>query len=219
MGKATIFSDSPLAQAEQFKSQGASWLHIVDLNGAFEGVPIHKSIIEEITKKVDINIQLGGGIRNIDTINHWLEAGVQRVILGTAALKDPELVHAACAQHPGKIAVGIDARGGKVATEGWAEISSIDVVTLAAKFENAGVAAIIYTNIDRDGALQGVDIQGTRQLARSTSIPVIASGGVSDIDDLKAVGQLKGDGVIGVISGRAIYENRFTLSEALTVCA
>ncbi|MCE3231872.1 MAG: hisA [Rickettsiaceae bacterium] len=221
MDQATVFNNSPSEQASLFAKQGFSWLHIVDLNGAFEGQPVNidavKSIIAAVGDKM--SIQLGGGIRDLATIKSWLEAGVTRVILGTIALRDPELVKTACRQYPGKIVVGIDGKGGKVAVEGWAETSDITVTELAKKFENAGVAAIIYTDINRDGLMTGPDIIGTAELAKAVSIPVIASGGMSSDADISAVKQVESDGVVGVIVGRAIYEGKINIEEALKIAS
>lgn len=219
MEKATIFNDSPADQAHKFLKQGFSWLHIVDLNGAFSGSPINVAAVEEIIKTVNgkMSLQLGGGIRDMATIDKWLDAGVSRVILGTAALKDPDLVKEACRKYPGRIVVGIDGKNGKVAVQGWAEDSEIGVIELAKKFENAGVAAIIYTDINRDGLLTGADVQGTAKLAESVNIPVIASGGVACTDDISVIKSIEDKGVIGVISGRAIYEGNIDIPRALEI--
>jgi phosphoribosylformimino-5-aminoimidazole carboxamide ribotide isomerase len=217
MDQATVFNKSPAAQAKEFLQAGFSWIHIVDLNGAFEGKPVNidavKSIIEAIGG--DMSIQLGGGIRDLATIKNWLDSGVTRVILGTAALRNPELVKEACKQYPERIVVGIDGKSGKVAVEGWAETSDIEVTQLAKKFENAGVAAIIYTDINRDGLMLGPDLDGTAALARSINIPVIASGGVSSMADIAAIKKVENDGVAGVIVGRAMYEGKINVEEAL----
>ncbi len=213
MEAATVFGDDPAAQARLFAEAGAKWLHLVDLNGAFAGRPVNGAAVEGILQAVDIPVQLGGGIRDMETIDHWVSAGVARVILGTVAVENPELVRTAAEAHPGKVAVGIDARGGKVATRGWAETTKVDATDLARQFEDAGVAAIIYTDIDRDGAMAGPNIAATEALARAVSIPVIASGGVSRMEDLTA---LKSTGVIaGAISGRALYDGAIDLSSAL----
>ena len=215
MAQSTIFNDSPAEQAELFEKQGAEWIHVVDLDGAFAGKPVNVSAVEKILKTAKVKIELGGGIRTPDTIRLWLEKGVSRVILGTAALRDPELVKTACREFPDRIAVGIDAKDGFVAVEGWAETSSVRDVELARRFELAGVSAIIYTNVARDGVLQGPDLDATANLARAVSIPVIVSGGVSSLDDIRACGKA---GIFdGVIAGRAIYEGRFTVSEAISV--
>ncbi|MED5574738.1 MAG: 1-(5-phosphoribosyl)-5-[(5-phosphoribosylamino)methylideneamino] imidazole-4-carboxamide isomerase [Pseudomonadota bacterium] len=194
---------------------GCEWLHLVDLNGAFEGKPVNALAVEAILGTTDIPVQLGGGIRDMATIDAWLERGIRRVILGTVAVKDPDLVRAACDKWPGRVAVGIDAKGGKVAIEGWAEVSELKAEALAAEFEGAGVSAIIHTDIDRDGVLAGPSIEATARLAASTAIPVIASGGVSSLDDLLAI---QANGTIeGAISGRALYDGRINLEEALSL--
>lgn len=208
MDQATVFADDPAGQARKFADAGCTWLHVVDLNGAFAGAPVNAPAVEAILANVDIPIQLGGGIRDMETVALWLEKGVARVILGTAALKNPGLVIAACEQYPGRVAVGIDARDGRVATEGWAETSDMEAGQLALKFEDAGVAAIIYTDIERDGAMQGPNIDATLALARAINTPVIASGGVASMDDLAALKQAGGDILDGVISGRAVYDGR-----------
>ncbi|MHA1108098.1 MAG: 1-(5-phosphoribosyl)-5-[(5-phosphoribosylamino)methylideneamino]imidazole-4-carboxamide isomerase [Alphaproteobacteria bacterium] len=216
MAQATVFNDDPAAQAVSFAASGASWLHLVDLDGAFAGKPMNARAVEAIVDAVDIPVQLGGGIRTPETIESWLDRGVKRVILGTVAVKDPDLVMCACARFPGHIAVGIDARGGRVAVEGWAEDTDVTALDLAGKFADAGVAAIIYTDIDRDGVLQGANIPATANLARAVSIPVIASGGVSslaDIDGLRAE-----ESIAGAIIGRALYDGRIDLAEALKRC-
>lgn len=215
MGKATVFSRDPAAQGLAFQQQGFEWIHIVDLNGAFEGKPVNIDAVKSILASVTIPLQLGGGIRDIATIKQWLEAGVARVILGTIALRNPQLVKDACRLYPGKIAVGIDGRGGKVAVEGWAETSEIGVIDLAKKFEDAGVSAIIYTDINRDGILQGPDLEGTKLLAESINTPVIASGGVSSADDIRQLKKIETSGIMGVIVGRAFYDGRITPEEAL----
>lgn len=219
MGKATVFNESPAAQAKQFETQGFTWIHIVDLNGAFEGKPVNRQAVEAIVKSVKIPLQLGGGIRDLAMIEAWLNAGITRVILGTVALRDPELVKAACRKFPGKIVVGIDGREGFVAVEGWAEKSSVSVEELALKFEDAGVAAIIYTDIERDGMMQGPNIEATRKLAERLTTPVIASGGVSSLADLKKIKALEKSGVAGVISGRAIYDGQIPIAESLALMA
>ncbi|CCQ75642.1 1-(5-phosphoribosyl)-5-[(5-phosphoribosylamino)methylideneamino]imidazole-4-carboxamide isomerase [Magnetospira sp. QH-2] len=215
MDKATVFNDSPGDQARQFKAAGMRWLHVVDLNGAFEGKPVNGAAVDEILANSDFPIELGGGIRDMETIDMWLDRGVRRVILGTVALRDPALVKQACKRHPGRVAVGIDARDGFVAVEGWAEVSQITALDLALKFEDAGVAAIIYTDIARDGAMQGPNIEATTALAQAISTPVILSGGVSSMDDLRAVIAAPGaERLEGVISGRAVYDGRIDAAEA-----
>ena len=215
MDQSTVFNDDPAAQAYDFVAAGCEWLHLVDLNGAFEGKPVNALAVEAILGATDIPVQLGGGIRDMATIDAWLERGIRRVILGTVAVKDPDLVRAACDKWPGRVAVGIDAKGGKVAIEGWAEVSELKAEALAAEFEGAGVSAIIHTDIDRDGVLAGPNIEATARLAASTAIPVIASGGVSSLDDLLAI---QANGTIeGAISGRALYDGRINLEEALSL--
>ena len=217
MDQATVYADDPGAQAKSFTDAGCDWVHVVDLNGAFAGKPVNAVAVESILSAVSVPIQLGGGIRDRATIDFWLERGVERVILGTAALRDPQLVRDAATACPGKVAVGIDARGGRVAVEGWAETSDMTVLDLARKFEDAGVAAIIYTDIDRDGVLTGPNTSATAELARAISIPVIASGGVSSLDDLRALRAEADSGIVGVISGRAIYDGRIDLKQALSI--
>ncbi len=206
MDQATIFNDNPAAQAREFESQGFKYLHVVDLDGAVSGNSVNEKSVKEILSAVKIPVQLGGGIRTIAAIEKWIALGVSRVILGTVAAKNPELVIEACKKFPGKIVVGIDAKHGMVATEGWVETSEITALDLAKKFENCGVAAIVYTDVSRDGALEGVDIEGTKHLAENLSIPVIASGGVSSMRDVKQVKALDKVGVVGLIVGRALYD-------------
>ncbi|MBZ8118954.1 1-(5-phosphoribosyl)-5-[(5-phosphoribosylamino)methylideneamino]imidazole-4-carboxamide isomerase [Roseovarius sp. LXJ103] len=214
MDAATVFNDDPAAQAEAFVAAGCEWLHLVDLNGAFAGVPVNAAPVEEILKRCPVPAQLGGGIRDMATIEGWLSKGLARVILGTVAVENPTLVREAARAFPGQVAVGIDARGGRVATKGWAEETDVEVTDLARSFEDAGVAAIIYTDINRDGAMQGPNVEATAALARAVSIPVIASGGVSSLDDLLALRDC-GAGLNGAISGRALYDGALDLGEAL----
>ena len=216
MAAATVFGTDPAAQARAFEAAGCRWLHLVDLNGAFAGAPVNAAAVEAILETVTVPVQLGGGIRDRATIEAWLEKGVRRVILGTVALRDPDLVRAAAAAHPGRVAVGIDARAGKVAVEGWAETSDVEAVDLARRFEDAGVAALIYTDIERDGAMQGPNVAATAALARAVTIPVIASGGVSSLDDLRAL-KASGAPLDGVISGRALYEGSLELAAAVAL--
>ncbi|MEO1562695.1 MAG: 1-(5-phosphoribosyl)-5-[(5-phosphoribosylamino)methylideneamino]imidazole-4-carboxamide isomerase [Pseudomonadota bacterium] len=216
MDQATVFSDDPAAQAELFQADGAEWMHLVDLNGAFAGKPVNADAVEAILARISIPVQLGGGIRDLPTIEMWLSKGLSRVILGTVAVKNPALVHEAAKAFPGKIAIGIDAKNGFVATEGWAEASDIAAPELAKKFEDAGVAALIYTDIDRDGAMQGPNIEATAALSDAVSIPVIASGGVSSLDDLAAL-KAAAPKLNGAISGRALYDNAFTIPQAKAV--
>ncbi|CAA7621040.1 1-(5-phosphoribosyl)-5-[(5-phosphoribosylamino)methylideneamino]imidazole-4-carboxamide isomerase [Magnetospirillum sp. SS-4] len=213
MEDATVFNLDPGAQAKSFADAGAEWIHVVDLNGAFAGKPVNAGAVDAILRAVSVPVQLGGGIRDMATIERWLEQGIRRVILGTVALKDPQLVRDACKRFPGRVAVGIDAKGGKVAVEGWAETSDLGVLDLARKFGDCGVAALIYTDIDRDGVLAGPNVAATAALADAISIPVIASGGVSSLDDLRA---LKAHPKLeGVISGRAIYDGRIDVAQAI----
>ncbi|WP_293449197.1 1-(5-phosphoribosyl)-5-[(5-phosphoribosylamino)methylideneamino]imidazole-4-carboxamide isomerase [Planktotalea sp.] len=216
MDQATVFSDDPAAQAMDFVDAGCEWLHLVDLNGAFAGEPVNAAPVEAILKACKVPTQLGGGIRDMATIERWLEKGLQRVILGTVAVENPDLVRKAAKAFPGHVAVGIDARNGMVATKGWAQETNVDITDLARSFEDAGVAAIIYTDINRDGAMQGPNIDATAALARAVSIPVIASGGVSSLDDLIALRDC-GAGLNGAISGRALYDGALDLVEALKV--
>ena len=213
MGAATVFADDPAAQARSFADAGCKWLHLVDLNGAFAGRSVNGEAVKAIIDAVAVPVQLGGGIRDEDAIRQWLARGVARVILGTAAVEDPDLVRRAATDFPGQVAVGIDARSGRVAVRGWAEETSLDATDLARRFEDAGVAAIIYTDIDRDGAMGGPNVAATEALARAIEIPVIASGGVSSMYDLIA---LRDTGVIaGAISGRALYDGALDLAHAL----
>ena len=217
MGKSTVFSDDPAAQARAFQDAGCEWLHMVDLNGAFAGQPVNAEAVTAILAALSIPAQLGGGIRDLKTIEMWLAKGLQRVILGTVAVENPDLVREAAHLFPGQVAVGIDARNGKVATKGWAEETDVLVTDLAKSFEDAGVAAIIYTDILRDGAMKGPNIAATEALARAVTIPVIASGGVSSLDDLVA---LRDTGVIaGAISGRALYDGAIDLGRAIAALA
>jgi phosphoribosylformimino-5-aminoimidazole carboxamide ribotide isomerase len=213
MDKATVFGDDPAAQAARFEAAGCAWLHLVDLNGAFAGAPVNAAAVETILARVKVPAQLGGGIRDMATIESWLSKGLARVILGTVAVENPDLVREAAKAFPGQVAVGIDARKGRVATKGWATETDVMATDLARSFEDAGVAAIIYTDIDRDGAMGGPNIAATEALARAVTIPVIASGGVSSLADLIA---LRDTGVIaGAISGRALYDGAIDLAAAL----
>lgn len=213
LNKSTIFDSDPVKRAQTFLEAGSKWIHVVDLNGAFEGKPINKDSVEKIIKNVDINIQLGGGIRDINTIDFWINLGVRRIILGTVALKNSEIVELACKKHPNKIAISIDTRNGMVAVEGWVEQSQIKALDLIKKYENMGVSAIIYTDINRDGVLLGPAIKETISFARNINIPVIVSGGVSSKEDLIKIKKYEDAGIIGVISGRAIYDQRLDLKE------
>ena len=219
MDAATVFSDDPAAQARDFEAQGFEYLHMVDLNGAFEGKPVNAAAVEAILGAISIPAQLGGGIRDLATIEAWLTKGITRVILGTVAVREPELVSEACEKFPGRIAVGIDARGSMVAIEGWAETSELTAIELANRFEDAGVSAIIYTDIERDGVLEGLNLEATAELARAVSIPVIASGGLASIDDIKKLVQPEYAMLEGAISGRALYDGRIDTKEALALMA
>ena len=214
MDQSTVFNDDPAAQAKAFVDAGCEWLHLVDLNGAFAGEPVNAAPVEAILKACPVPAQLGGGIRDMKTIERWIDRGLARVILGTVAVENPDLVREAAREFPGKVAVGVDARNGFVATKGWATETEIQVTDLAKSFEDAGISAIIYTDILRDGAMKGPNIDATEALARAVNIPVIASGGVSSMDDLSA---LKATGVIsGAISGRALYDGAIDLAAALS---
>ena len=218
MDQATVFNDSPAAQAVEFQNSGAEWLHLVDLNGAFAGKPVNGDAVDAILSATNIPTQLGGGIRDLKTIETWVTKGISRVILGTIALRNPEIVIEAAREFPGHVAVGIDARGGMVAVEGWAETSDMSAIDLGRKFEDAGVSAIIYTDIDRDGTMEGVNVDGTVQLAAALSIPVIASGGVSCLQDLaklKAAADKANVSLEGAISGRALYDGRLDMGQAI----
>ncbi|MBT3658569.1 MAG: 1-(5-phosphoribosyl)-5-[(5-phosphoribosylamino)methylideneamino]imidazole-4-carboxamide isomerase [Rhodospirillaceae bacterium] len=217
MDQATVFNDDPAAQATHFQQQGGEWLHLVDLNGAFEGRPVNSAAVESILAAIDIPVELGGGIRDLETVEFWLDRGIRRVILGTVAVKNPDLVRAACRAHPGRVALGIDAKDGFVAVEGWAETSELTALDLARKFEDAGAAALIYTDISRDGAMQGPNIEATIAMADAVDIPVILSGGVSSMADLDAVMARASGRLEGVISGRAVYDGRIDVSKAVAV--
>ncbi|MGB1095333.1 MAG: 1-(5-phosphoribosyl)-5-[(5-phosphoribosylamino)methylideneamino]imidazole-4-carboxamide isomerase [Paracoccaceae bacterium] len=216
MDKSTVFNTDPAAQAMEFVNAGCEWLHLVDLNGAFAGEPVNAAPVEQILAQTNTPAQLGGGIRDMKTIEAWLHKGLARVILGTVAVEQPELVRDAARAYPGQVAVGIDARNGRVATKGWAKETDVEVTELAKSLEDAGVAAIIYTDINRDGAMQGPNIEATAALAHAVSIPVIASGGVSSIEDLIALRDC-GAALNGAISGRALYDGAIDLCEALDV--
>jgi phosphoribosylformimino-5-aminoimidazole carboxamide ribotide isomerase len=215
MGRATVFNGDPAAQAKGFKAAGFEYLHVVDLNGAFAGHPVNARAVEAILESVPLPVQLGGGIRDNATIAAWLEKGVARVIIGTAAVRDPDLVKQAARDWPDRIAVGLDARDGRVAVQGWAETSDLAVLELAQRFEDAGVAAIIYTDISRDGLLKGLNLDATVALADAVSIPVIASGGLASIDDIRLLLEPRAAKLAGAIAGRALYDGRLDAAEAL----
>jgi phosphoribosylformimino-5-aminoimidazole carboxamide ribotide isomerase len=215
MARATVFNLDPAAQARSFAAQGFEYLHIVDLDGAFAGKPMNAQAVEAMLKAVTMPVQLGGGIRDLATVEAWLAKGVARVIIGTAAVRDPELVKSAARKFPGRVAVGLDARDGKVAVEGWAETSQVTALEIAQRFEDAGVAAIIFTDIARDGLLKGLNLDATIALAERISIPVIASGGLASIDDIKAMLAPRARKLAGAIAGRALYDGRLDAAEAL----
>ena len=215
MARATVYGDNPGEQAAAFADAGAGWLHVVDLDGAFAGEAVNARAVEAILKRFPGKVQLGGGIRTREGAERWLDLGVARVVIGTAALKDPELVKALAKNHPGRVVVAVDARDGMVATEGWASVSDLPVEDLARRFEDAGVAALLFTDIGRDGLLKGCNVEATLALARAQSLPVIASGGVAGIEDIRALTPHKGEGIEGVITGRALYDGRLDLAEAL----
>jgi phosphoribosylformimino-5-aminoimidazole carboxamide ribotide isomerase len=217
MEQVTVFNDSPAAQARSFEAQGFEYLHVVDLNGAFAGESVNGAAVEAILESVSFPVQLGGGIRTLADVERWLGKGLARVILGTVAVRDPDLVREAARRFPGQVAVGIDARGGKVAVEGWAETSELSAIELAQRFEGAGVAAIIYTDIDRDGVLAGINWESTLELARAVAIPVIASGGLASMDDIRRLAQPDARVLEGAISGRALYDGRIDSREALAL--
>ncbi len=219
MAQAVVFSDDPAAQGESFARQGFPWLHVVDLDGAFAGAPVNAAAVEAILARVEVPVQLGGGVRDMRTLEGWLAKGVARVIIGTAAVKDPAFVHEAARRFPGRIAVGIDAKDGRVATEGWAQTSTMTADELGRRFENAGVAAIIYTDIARDGVLKGLNVAMTLALADAVSIPVIASGGLASIADVHRILRPDCAKLAGAITGRALYDGRIDPGEALAAIA
>jgi phosphoribosylformimino-5-aminoimidazole carboxamide ribotide isomerase len=219
MDQATVYNPDPAAQARSFAAAGFQWVHVVDLDGAFAGSPRNAEAVDAIVAAVDLPVQLGGGIRDLKTVEAWLSRGLKRVILGTAAVKNPDLVREAARNFPGRVAVGIDARDGFVAVEGWAEISRLPARELAERFRDAGVAAIIFTDIGRDGVLTGVNVGATADLARGLGIPVIASGGLASVEDVHALKKREADGITGVIIGRALYDGRVDPAEALRAAA
>jgi phosphoribosylformimino-5-aminoimidazole carboxamide ribotide isomerase len=215
MARATVFHRDPAAQARAFELAGFEYLHIVDLDGAFAGEPVNAGAVDRILETIGIPVQLGGGVRDMATVEAWLGKGVDRVIIGTAAVRNPDLVKDAAKKFPGRVAVGLDARDGKVAVQGWAEISELSALAIARRFEDAGVSAIIYTDIARDGLLKGLNLDATIALADSISIPVIASGGLASIDDIKALLEPRAKKLAGAIAGRALYDGRLDVAEAL----
>jgi phosphoribosylformimino-5-aminoimidazole carboxamide ribotide isomerase len=217
MAQATVYGSDPAATAKGFEEIGFDWIHVVDLDGAFAGQTINLQAVEAVLDCVNIPVQLGGGIRDMAGVEGWLKRGISRVILGTAAVRDPDFVKRAAKEFPDKVAVGVDARGGKVAVEGWAEVSELTSLDLARRFEDAGIAAIIYTDIGRDGLLKGLDFEGTRALARAVSIPVIASGGLADIEDVKTLLKPENRSIAGAITGRALYDGRLDAREAIAL--
>ena len=219
MGQATVYNPDPAAQARSFAASGFQWVHVVDLDGAFAGAPRNAEAVSAILSAVDLPVQLGGGIRDLRTVEAWLSRGLKRVILGTAAVKNPALVREAAAKFPGQVAVGIDARDGFVAVEGWAEVSSLPARELALRFRDAGVAAVIFTDVGRDGVLAGVNVEATADLATGLGIPVIASGGLASIDDVRRLKAREADGIAGVIIGRALYDGRIDPASALKEAA
>lgn len=219
MARATVFNRDPAAQAHAFETQGFKHLHVVDLDGAFAGKPMNAAAVDRILETVGLSVQLGGGIRDMATVEGWLVKGVNRVIIGTAAVRNPDFVKEAARAHPGRVAVGLDARDGKVAVEGWAEQSELDVIDIARRFEDAGVAAIIYTDVARDGMLQGINWDATIALADAISIPVVASGGLASIDDVNVMVEPRARRLEGAIAGRALYDGRLDPAEALDLLA
>ena len=219
MDDSTVFSDDPVAMASRWVEAGCRRLHLVDLNGAFAGTPVNGEVVTAIAGAYpELPIQIGGGIRSLETIEHYVRAGVDFVIIGTRAVKDPAFVAEACEAFPGKVIVGLDARDGRVATDGWAEVTDVLAADLARQFESDGVAAIVYTDIARDGMMQGVNVEATVAMARASSIPVIASGGITDIDDIRALKAVAHEGITGAITGRAIYEGTLDVAEAQRLC-
>jgi phosphoribosylformimino-5-aminoimidazole carboxamide ribotide isomerase len=217
MDSATVFNDNSGAQAKAFEDQGAEYLHVIDLNGAFAGKPVNADAVNLILTSIEMPVQLGGGIRTIEAMEYWLSTGVSRVILGTIALKDPELVRTACKKFPNQIAIGVDAKRGFVATQGWADVSNMRALDLSKRFEGVGVAALIYTDISRDGAMGGPNLDATLEIANAVSIPVIVSGGISSMADIQEIAKVGSDKLAGVISGRAVYDGYVSVAEATRV--
>lgn len=220
MQAATVFSEDPAAMARHWRDQGATRIHVVDLNGAFAGRPVNEPAIKAIVEAVgpEVRLQLGGGIRDLDTIERYLDDGISWVIIGTAAVKNPGFLHDACNAFPGQVIVGLDAREGKVATDGWSKMTKHDVIDLAKKFEGYGVEAVVYTDIGRDGMLTGVNLEATVNLARALTIPVIASGGIHTLADIQALKRVESDGIMGAIAGRSLYEGTLDFKAALAAC-
>ena len=219
MDDSTVFSDDPVAMASRWVDAGCRRLHLVDLNGAFAGEPVNGEVVHAIASAYpDLPIQIGGGIRNLETVDAYVRAGVSYVIIGTKAVKEPEFVKAACDAFPGKVIVGLDAKDGLVATDGWAEMSEVRATDLAKQFESDGVSAIVYTDIARDGMMQGVNVAATVTMAQASSIPVIASGGITNLDDIRALSAVADKGIVGAITGRAIYEGTLDVAEAQQLC-
>lgn len=219
MDDSTVFSDDPVAMAKRWVNAGCRRLHLVDLNGAFAGEPVNGDVVTAIARAYpDLPVQIGGGIRSLETIEHYVRAGVDFVIIGTKAVKEPAFVAEACKAFPGKVIVGLDAKDGRVATDGWAEVSDVMAADLAKKFETDGVSAIVYTDIARDGMMQGVNVEATVAMAQASSIPVIASGGITNLDDIRALNAVASQGITGAITGRAIYEGSLDLAEAQQLC-
>ena len=220
MSAATVFSEDPVAMAKHWQKEGATRLHLVDLNGAFAGKPVNERAIKGIVDAIgsEVRLQLGGGIRDLDTIERYLDDGISWVIIGTAAVKNPGFLHDACNAFPGQVIVGLDARDGKVATDGWSKMTKHDVVDLAQKFEGYGVEAVVYTDIGRDGMLSGVNVEATLNLARALTIPVIASGGIHTLDDIKALKLVEAEGIMGAIAGRSLYEGTLDFKAAVAAC-
>ena len=215
MEDSTVFSNDPVATAQRWLEQGARRLHLVDLDGAFEGAPVNDGAVTEIVRACpDLPVQIGGGIRSLDTAGRYLEAGASYVIVGTQAVRQPEFVAAACREFPGRVIVGLDAKNGRVATDGWAQVSELEATELAPRFEDCGVSAIVYTDISRDGMMQGVNVEATLRMADASTIPVIASGGITDLDDVEALVAAGHSGIVGAITGRAIYEGTLDLAAA-----
>ncbi|TGD72627.1 1-(5-phosphoribosyl)-5-[(5-phosphoribosylamino)methylideneamino]imidazole-4-carboxamide isomerase [Mangrovimicrobium sediminis] len=219
MEDSTVFSDDPVSMAKKWVDAGCRRLHLVDLNGAFAGTPVNGEVVTAIAAAYPgLPIQIGGGIRTLETIEHYVKAGVSYVIIGTKAVKEPEFVAEACAAFPGKVIVGLDAKDGLVATDGWAEVSEVKATDLAKRFESDGVSAIVYTDIARDGMMQGVNVEATLAMARASSIPVIASGGITNMDDIRALSAVAREGICGAITGRAIYEGTLDVAQAQKLC-